>query len=471
MRFDSILFLQLFVVTLAAFWLLPKRFRGVVLLAASIVFYGAWSFAYIGLIVATAGIDYIAARRIDAAVDRNRKKRWLWASMVSNLLVLGFFKYAHFLLDSASYLWPRFGEWNRMVAITLPVGISFYTFQSMSYVVDVYRGDARPTTRFFDFFLFVLFFPQLVAGPIERFSNLNPQLLGIRDATVRKNEVVVACALIVWGFFKKLVVSDSLSLAVDGPYADPTQHGGATLLVATYAFALQIFCDFSAYSDIARGVALLFGVKLMRNFRLPYLARNPSDFWRRWHISLSQWIRDYLYIPLGGAEKGKARTVVNLLITMALAGLWHGAAWHFVAFGLFHGLWLGVHRVVAPLIKPWFERLPADLSAPIKIFFAFHLVCIGWIFFRANDLGGAFAIIKKIAAEAGPTIATLDRPALFLGLLTVVAIALMAIEERFGVFKAVLARTTTAAFVGAATIFAICLLSPEATAPFIYFRF
>jgi alginate O-acetyltransferase complex protein AlgI len=474
LSFDSFAYVALLAATLLAFYGLPRRLRSWVLLAASVVFYGAfenWAgLPLIGLILTTAGVDYVASLRIDATADTRARRFWLAASLVVNLAILGYFKYANFFLDSLHELWPENSAFGRIAQIALPPGISFYTFQSMSYTIDVYRGHIPPARSFRRFFLFVMFFPQLVAGPIERSGHLLPQLDSIERARPTRNDVFAALILIVWGLFKKVVLSDTLALLVTGPYAEPAAHSSTNLLIATYAFALQIFFDFSAYSDIARGSAMLFGVNLMRNFRLPYLARNPSDFWRRWHISLSEWIRDYLYIPLGGNRGSRARATLVLLVTMALAGLWHGAAWHYVAWGLFHGLLLALHRLIARPLGAALDLLPAAAADLVRVVATFHLVCIGWVFFRAETIADAWLILGRLVSFARfalePAGAQIFFFAFFCG-----AWLVMAAQERYEILRR-LTRSSFGygAFV-AACVIGMALLGPESTTPFIYFQF
>ena len=328
MVFTSWSFPPFLIAVLLLYYRLGRLGQNAMLLIASYAFYARWDWRFLSLLVISTTVDWNLANLIRREPTRARAKRWVAASVAVNLCFLGFFKYFNFFVDSASALLTSVGlpAFARHMHVILPVGISFYTFQSISYIVDVYRGEVEPARDPIDFALFVAFFPHMVAGPIMHSRDLLPQMQGARHTTGR--QVAEGLWLMLWGFFKKLVVGDNLAPLVDAVYGAPTASAGSVLL-GTYAFAYQIYCDFSGYTDIARGTAKLMGFELMLNFNLPYLSVNPSDFWRRWHISLSTWLRDYLYIPLGGNRHGALSTYRNLVLTMLLGGLWHGAAWNF----------------------------------------------------------------------------------------------------------------------------------------------
>jgi alginate O-acetyltransferase complex protein AlgI len=405
--FNSVTFFGFFAIVFALYLLAfslprPKRVQNALLLVASYVFYGAWDWRFLGLLVLSTLIDYVSARKIEDSPTEQRR-RWLLLSVISNLGILGFFKYFNFFVDSFVALAGAIGLSVSvpMLAIVLPVGISFYTFQTMSYTIDVYQGRLKATRNLGSFALFVVYFPQLVAGPIERATRLLPQLEAERQITYEK--LRDGAWLILIGLFKKVVVADNMARIVDPVFGADGASGAATWL-AVYAFALQIYADFSGYTDIARGVSKMLGIELMLNFRRPYFAGNPQQFWQRWHISLSQWLRDYLYIPLGGNRGGPAKTNRNLMLTMLLGGLWHGASWMFVIWGAIHGALLVVHRlwqqrigqsalaglVFAPRSRPAPGALPARLrrlAAPLLGVLFFHAVCFAWIFFRARSMG------------------------------------------------------------------------------------
>jgi alginate O-acetyltransferase complex protein AlgI len=394
MLFNSTDFLLFYLAVLAVYWGLAVtgawRLRKVVLLVASYLFYASWSPPFVLLLLATTLVDFSVALRLRAAASARRRRQWILLSLTANLGVLAYFKYGRFLFEN---VWWAFGDTSSMPAflqITLPLGISFYTFQSVSYTIDVYRGVVAPTRSFPDFALYVAFFPQLVAGPIVRAGTFLPQLA--RSRRVSSADAERALMLIALGLFKKVVCADVLGEYVDQVFGAIDQHRGLNLLVAIYAYAFQIYFDFSGYSDMAIGLAALLGFHLPVNFHLPYAAQNPSEFWQRWHISLSTWLRDYLYIPLGGNRHGEAWTYRNLMITMLLGGLWHGAAWHFVAWGAYHGLLLVGHRRYL-LARP---RRETPLAVLLRRLAMFHLACAGWVFFRAPSLAESIRFFRNL---------------------------------------------------------------------------
>jgi D-alanyl-lipoteichoic acid acyltransferase DltB (MBOAT superfamily) len=468
MLFNSLDFLLFFAVVYGVYLMLPHQAQNRWLLAASFFFYGFWDYRFLGLMLISITIDFVVGQRIQDETDPGRKKRWLACSVTAELLILGFFKYFNFFISSAEVLLARFGfdplRWH--LNIVLPVGISFYTFQTMSYSIDIYRGQLKPTRDYFSFALFVSLFPQLVAGPIERASHLLPQVLQPRIITMVG--VRQGLWLILYGLFKKMVIADNLAVMVDRHF-NGGPAGWAVSLVATYGFAFQILCDFSAYSDIARGVGQLMGFDLMRNFRNPYFALNPSDFWRRWHISLSTWLRDYLYIPLGGNRKGPVRTYINLILTMLLGGLWHGASWTFVIWGLYHGLLLAGHRLVAGE-----RRFEAALSFPARLWrvvVMFHLACIGWVFFRARTVEQAWSVLASFGGASGWSSALLNDVVL-LAVLVLPLLALQWFKESTGDLYAPLRLSLiprVAVYV--ALVAAILMLGNTGSHAFIYFQF
>jgi alginate O-acetyltransferase complex protein AlgI len=398
MLFNSLEFLLFLPVVLIIYFSLKHRRQNLWLLAASLFFYASWDWRFVGLLLVTVIVDFYVAAHLDRLFERgapaSQRRLVLAISMASNLVVLGFFKYFNFFAASLYSVLQSAG-WNvspTTLNIILPVGISFYTFQSMSYTIDVYRRELPATSHLLDFALFVSFFPHLVGGPIMRAVDLLPQILMPRHPTGR--QWLDGTHLILWGFWKKVFVADNLAPIVTQVFAMPSPSGFHAL-VAVYAFAFQIYCDFSGYTDIARGVAKLMGFELVLNFNLPYFATNPQDFWRRWHISLSSWLRNYLYVPLGGSHLGSAKTYRNLMLTMILGGLWHGAAWNFVLWGCYHGLLLVAHRCLAPVWYRFFSgRMPLGqgVSLAVRVFIMFHLTCYGWLLFRASS----FVQIKQM---------------------------------------------------------------------------
>ena len=388
MLFNSIQFFIFFAVVFFTYIALPHRWQNRMLLLASYIFYGSWDWRFLSLLIFSTTLDYFFALRIGRANQSGHRRNWMLASLVVHLSILGFFKYFNFFADSFILLMQKAGiQVSPLVLnIVLPVGISFYTFQALSYTIDVYRGILKPADRWCDFALYVAFFPQLVAGPIERATNLLPQVQHPR--TVSDYGISHGAFLILWGLFQKVVIADNISAVADSVF-NSHPDSGAMVLVGVYAFALQIYCDFSGYSNMARGLALMLGFRLMLNFKTPYLATDPPDFWRRWHISLSTWLRDYLYIGLGGNRHGNLRTYRNLLLTMILGGLWHGAAWTFIVWGTYHGLLLVLHRllklpatITALLSRPWV----APVWRLLRVVIFFHLICLGWLFFRASSM-------------------------------------------------------------------------------------
>jgi D-alanyl-lipoteichoic acid acyltransferase DltB (MBOAT superfamily) len=392
MLFNSVLYLVFLPLVVVVYHRLTLRQQQVFILLASYGFYWVWSIKYSVLLLVTTVVDYGVALWLDRESDE-RKRRWiLWISMTANLTLLAVFKYADFLSSSVAQLFG-FRPWPAL-DLTLPLGISFYTFMSMAYVIDVYRREIPARKSLLQMALFVSYFPHLVAGPILRASSLLPQL-EVRH-TVEWANVRRGVALILWGMLLKVYLADSAARLVTEAYAAPGQASGSGLLLATYAFAVQIYCDFSGYSDIAIGSALLLGVRLPENFQRPYLALTMRDFWRRWHISLSTWLRDYLYVPLGGSRKGELRTYVNLFLTMLLGGLWHGAGWNWVIWGALHGTVLAVERALG------IESLRSTNRGLqlLRWSITFHLVCLSWVFFRSPSFASAWEIVTRIATQA-----------------------------------------------------------------------
>ena len=393
MLFNSFQFLFVFLpLVLGVYYVLPHRDQNAFLVLASCVFYASWDWRFLAPLLFTSSLDYWISKRLEIASSQGRsiryRRRLLSISVVANLSLLGFFKYFNFFAQSMveALAVLGFSADTKVFNIVLPVAISFYTFQALSYTIDVYRGELHATRSFWDFFLAVLYFPHLVAGPIQRAATLLPQVTHPRIMTA--SQVKDGLHLIAWGFVKKVFMADNLAPIVDAAFASSAPSGGMVVL-GTYAFCFQIYCDFSGYTDIARGLAKIMGFEFGLNFNLPYAATNPSDFWRRWHISLSSWLRDYLYKPLGGNRRGEWRTNRNLLVTMLLGGLWHGAAWNFVLWGLYHGLILVLHRTMLPMLQR-VDRMARRFRMPwVPLCWAamFLMTCYGWLLFRASSMG------------------------------------------------------------------------------------
>jgi D-alanyl-lipoteichoic acid acyltransferase DltB (MBOAT superfamily) len=410
MLFNSLHFIWFFAAVYLLYRLLPHRGQNVLLLAASYYFYAAWDWRFLGLLLASTIVDYACGRLLGRTDDPRARRTLLVLSLGFNLSLLGFFKYFNFFADNLHTLFGAIGWQVDFVTlrVLLPVGISFYTFATMSYVVDVYRREIPPTTHPLEFAVFVAYFPHLVAGPILRASLLLPQIH--KPRTISDAQVADGAWLIAWGYFQKVFVADNVAGLASAVFDGGTPTAGVNVLVGVYAFAFQIYGDFAGYSNIARGTSKLMGIELVENFRFPYLVRTPQEFWRHWHISLSTWLRDYLYIPLGGSRGSEGRTRRNLLITMILGGLWHGAAWTFVIWGTFHGLLLVAYRAAArrPAFAAWTGGAGA-LSRVTSWLVMFHLTCVGWLIFRAHSAQQVWALGRAVVLDFGP--AALDRTA------------------------------------------------------------
>jgi alginate O-acetyltransferase complex protein AlgI len=421
--FNSLTFIVFFaIVVLLHRAPLPWTLKKTNLLVASYIFYAAWNPPFIVLLWLSTAVDWWVARWMFATHDPRRRRLILVISLVGNLGLLGYFKYGGFLLGNFTAALATLGiaytppAWD----IVLPVGISFYTFQTLSYTLDVYLKRAKPCPSFLDFALFVTFFPQLVAGPIVRPGDLIPQFAKPFTATAR--QVSWGLVLMLLGLFEKIVVADGLLAPVaDSVYGASAPLPALDAWVGTLAFSGQIFCDFAGYTTTAIGASLVLGFSLIDNFRYPYAAIGFSDFWRRWHISLSTWLRDYLYVPLGGNRKGPGRTYVNLMLTMLLGGLWHGAAWTFVVWGGLHGLFLVIERFLRQRIGDWalWQGLPARIGLAVL---TYALVNITWVFFRAQDFDGAWRVLSAMLGAAPAGKAVLDTWPLYSGLLTIAAL-------------------------------------------------
>lgn len=406
MLFNSTEFILFFILISTLYFVLPHRFRWGLLLAGSCYFYMSFIPVYILILFATILIDYVAGIKIEESRSRKTKKAFLLLSVVSVCGILFVFKYFNFFNQNVSQVAQAFHLHYPIEAlrIILPIGLSFHTFQSLSYVIEVYKGNQKAERHFGIYALYVMYFPQLVAGPIERPQNLLHQFH--EEKRFEWDRLRDGLSLSLWGLFKKVVVADSLALYVDAVYNSQAHHTGASLLVATYFFAIQIYCDFSGYSDIARGVSKIYGIELMKNFETPYFSRSVGEFWSRWHISLSTWFRDYVYVPMGGNRVPFARNLVNIFTVFLLSGFWHGANWTFIVWGGLHGTYLVAEKLLATLA--W--KLPRGIRAlgegalgrAWRTLLTFHLVLVAWVFFRAPNVGTALAIIRRAAVPRGP---------------------------------------------------------------------
>src|SRR5215472_15767004 len=470
MLFPTLGFLLFFLVVAAVMAALGTRFaaKKTVLVVASYYFYAQWDWRFCFLLAGSSALSYLAGLLIDRASDERRARVILGTAVALHLGVLGTFKYFDFFVSSANQLARLLGLEHELpfVEILLPVGISFFTFHGISYITDVYRGDVAVCRNPLDMLLYMSFFPQLVAGPIVRAAYFLPQLA---RPSAEPIAVGPALLLILGGLFKKVVIANYLATGlVDPVFAAPTSYGGPDLLLATYAYAVQIYCDFSAYSDMAIALAALLGFRFPANFNQPYRAQRLREFWQRWHISLSTWLRDYLYKPLGGNRRGRLNTYRNLLLTMLLGGLWHGAAWKFIAWGALHGGGLAVER----MLEPWIGRRALSPVAKIAAtLIVFHFVCLAWIFFRAEDfavaslyIGGLFSGWSGGLQQAGPFVVAL----IALGLAG--QFTPDALFDRVAHSFARVPSWGLGAMAGV-VVALINALGPDGVAPFIYFRF
>ena len=410
MLFNSFEFLLFFPLVVAIYFALGPRYRKLFLLAASYYFYASWRAEYLLLIIFSTGVDYWCGLKMGALESKKARRPFLILSLISNLGLLFAFKYFNFFNDSirtvleafdVSYMVPAF-------QVLLPVGISFYTFQTLSYSFDVYQGKKDPESSLLTFALYVSFFPQLVAGPIERSTHLLPQFHRVHSFDHVR--IVSGLRLALWGLFKKVVVADRLAAYVDQIYAQPELYHGWPAIVATYFFAFQIYCDFSGYTDMAIGTSRILGFDLMKNFRQPYNARSIREFWHRWHISLTTWFRDYLYIPLGGNRVNRARWFVNILIVFIVSGIWHGANWTFVVWGALHGAYLVTALITQPLRDRLWDKLAimsgqstsvTRVRNALSLLITFHLVLLAWVFFRASSVSDAVQILSGMLSPGG----------------------------------------------------------------------
>ena len=475
MLFPTVTFALFFAVVLPLNWLFmprPARWK-IFILAASYFFYGYWDPIFILLLAGSSVFNWTMGAVIHQAQADLVRRTWLAIAVIGNLGLLCYFKYYDFFLSSATNLLDRVGIGisPQIVAITLPIGISFFTFQALSYVIDIYRGSTEPV-RLMDFAVFLSFFPHLVAGPIVRASEFLPQLKERHDP--RRIDGTRAFFLIFIGLFKKVVIANFLATEiVDSVFGSPNQHSALENLVAIYAYAVQIYADFSGYTDIAIGLALLLGFRFPLNFDGPYTATSMQDFWRRWHMTLSRWLRDYLYIPLGGNRGSGGATYRNLMITMLLGGLWHGAAWSFVAWGAIHGGFLSLEHWRRSLRVARGEAEPADtvVTRTARRILTFHVVCFAWVFFRAENFQTAYDVLGRLVSGWGN-----PSPLVTRSVLLVIALGIgtqYVPKDVLGRVMATFSRFSPVAQ-GVALGFVLLLidtLGPSGVAPFIYFQF
>jgi alginate O-acetyltransferase complex protein AlgI len=473
MTFVSFEFIVLFAVFLPLYLVATHRLQNVLLLVTSYVFYGWWDVRFCSLLLLSSTVDFLCGLLIERAASEAERRQFMTIGLTFNLLTLCIFKYFDFFALSLEASLGRIGVHVSLplLHVILPIGISFYTFQTMSYTIDVFLREVKATTRYFDFLIFVSFFPHLVAGPIMRARNLLPQVLQPRQVTMEK--LSSGAALMLWGYFKKIVIADNMGLYADQIFSQPAPSG-AQILFAVYAFAFQIYGDFSGYSDIARGCARMIGFEIISNFNLPFLAASASEFWRRWHISLSLWIRDYFYIPLGGNRQSPARNAFNILFVMTVVGLWHGAANHFVLWGTFQGLLLLLYRAIGTINQRYLgiAWAPNSVFHWLSVLLFFNINCFGWLLFRCSSVFGQMIPFLRIMIHRFTLIGFdwsafghLGALAAFLVAVELVQFHMRSLEPWLSAPSLVRAGFYTAA------CYAIAILAPERTLGFIYFAF
>jgi D-alanyl-lipoteichoic acid acyltransferase DltB (MBOAT superfamily) len=467
MLFDTPVYFVFLILVVAVYWNLPHRGQNVFLLVASYFFYGWWDWRFLFLMAGSTIIDFWVARGIEGSASAKVRKRLLVLSLVLNFGFLGYFKYLNFFLDSFTRVASLLGAHNipsSLIRIILPPAISFYTFQEVAYIVDVYKGRIKAADSLIDYALFISLFPHLIAGPIQRPSHLLPQVQSGRKFDPER--FFQGCMLIVTGLFRKCIIADNCAVLANAAFNGQFARGWGGTLIGVYAFAFQIYGDFSGYSDLARGSAQLLGFHFMVNFRQPYLATSLQDFWRRWHISLSSWLRDYLYIPLGGSRLGERRTYFNLLATMLLGGLWHGANWTFVFWGALHGGALAAER--------WF-RIAGTAGEGwagtwVRRIIVFNFVCFTWVFFRASSLRSAWSMLRELTNPVWN--GDFAGAALFLAGFIALALTLDVIVEHYNIeYPFQNAPPVWQMAAAAAGVVLIALLGLGQLNAFIYFQF
>lgn len=483
MLFNSIDFAIFLPIVFILYWFVANKklkLQNLLIVVASYVFYGWWDWRFLSLILFSTIVDFLVGLRLGKEEDKSKRLALLWLSVLVNIGFLGFFKYYNFFIDNFSSAFSFFGyKINpNSLNIILPVGISFYTFQTMSYTIDVFRKKLNPTKDFIAFSAFVSFFPQLVAGPIERASNLLPQFYSKRKFEYEK--AVDGLKQIIWGLFKKVVIADNAAQFVNVIFSNSDEYSGSTLFLGAFFFALQIYGDFSGYSDIAIGTSRLFGFNLKQNFAFPYFSRDIAEFWRRWHISLSTWFRDYLYIPLGGSKVGKWKKIRNVFIIFIVSGFWHGASWNFIVWGFLNALYflplmlLNKNRINKNVVAQG-KYLPSFKEFS-QIIITFNLTLIAWVFFRADDLKHAMSYLSEIFSKSIFTFPNFEGRSDSYLILAIIGFMffiewigrnnLYAIEK-IGIKWPKIVRWAWYSFL----IFLIGILSQTEETPFIYFQF
>lgn len=466
MTFISWQFLLLLVTVLALLAVIKSSFwRKMIILAANALFYGYWDWRFLGLLGFITVLNYSVAQALVGTAQPKKRKALLIVSLVVNLGFLGFFKYFNFFINSFNAAFQFLGWRLETLSILLPIGISFYTFEALSYVLDVYWGKTQPADSLLDYAVFLTFFPRLVSGPITRAQQFLPQLKN--GLIINLENIASGSQLFVRGMIKKLIIADNVAVLVDYVYRSPNLYASSTVWLGVFAYSIQIFCDFSGYTDMALGVGRMMGIELPQNFNLPYTAQSFSEFWRRWHISLSTWLRDYLYIPLGGNRKGSVRTYVNLMITMLLGGLWHGASWNFVVWGGLHGAYQALERAIFKKRvseSPW-----TSVQAWLRAALVFLIVSLTWVFFRSPSIAVTAAVFQKLLFINPAGIQWFQLSAvIFVPLIVLGGFIFRRFELELPMF------TVEKPYTLAWIIFELVLifwLSPGSSSPFVYFQF
>jgi alginate O-acetyltransferase complex protein AlgI len=485
MLFNSIDFAIFLPIIFFLYWFVANKnlkLQNFLIVVASYTFYGWWDWRFLSLILFSTIVDYSVGIGLSKQENLTKRKMLLWISILVNIGFLGFFKYYNFFIDNFISAFSFFGTEikTNSLHIILPVGISFYTFQTLSYSIDVYKRKLEPTYDFVAFSAFVSFFPQLVAGPIERASNLLPQFFKKRKLLFIN--VQFGVIRILWGLFKKVVIADRLAITVNTVFNAPTEFGGIHYIIASILFAFQIYCDFSGYSDIAIGTARMFGFKLMENFRSPYFSKSLGEFWGKWHISLSTWFRDYVYITLGGNRVKKYRVYANLMIVFVVSGFWHGANWTFIIWGFLHGLVLIFENIFRKKESRFKNKKPG-FKVYLQIIFTFSITCFAWIFFRANSTGDAFYMISNLFDFSKPLSSNVRGAVLYINsplwkfignfilILTLVLVEILIKKNRLSEKSIIQKKLLIRWLIYAMLILAILIFGYFEVDQFIYFQF
>lgn len=467
MIFSSFTFFIFFTIVILLLVISKNQlFKRVILLVASYFFYGFWDWRFLSLIVISTLVDFYAGNKIYKLSNNRKRNFFLILSICMNLGVLGFFKYFNFFIESANVLLNFWGLDFTTLNILLPVGISFYTFQTMSYTIDIYRKRLKPARNLLEFAIFVAFFPQLVAGPIVRASEFIPQLE--KNITIKKSNIILGIQIFLTGLFKKAIIADRLSYFVDFVFDSPATFSSVSIWLAVISYSIQIFLDFSGYSDMAVGIARCLGYRLPINFNMPYKSLNVTEFWKRWHISLSSWLKDYLYISLGGNRASKFRVNVNLMLTMLLGGLWHGASWNFVVWGALHGFALIIHKLYTKRISDNIKKNFVYKTFSWTLTYVF--ICFTWVFFRSTSFTKSITIITRMLTFISSGVNYIYTPLLLIIPFIVAShiYGSLFLKRHYLMVKGNSFRGSLILFT---TIFSLYFLSPLNTSPFIYFQF